>query len=118
MSAIARTTYRRSRGSNAVAFDEPQRDPQHVACTSGPSTELPVNDPLPLFLSDLQDQPDLQKFKPFAARQWTRILARVVAGALVVSAFAILVYDWERDQGSSNAGRLEPTGYPPNTAER
>ena len=90
MSAVARTTYRRSRGSNAVAFDEPQTDPQHVACTSGPST-LPVNDPLPLFLSDLQDQPDLQKFEPFAARQWTRILARVVAGGLVVAAFAILV---------------------------
>ena len=91
MSAVARTTYRRSRGSNVVAFDEPQTDPQHVACTSGPSTELPVNDPLPLFLSDLQDQPDLEKFKPFAARQWTSFLARVVAGGLVVSAFAILV---------------------------
>ena len=38
-----------------------------------------------------QDQLDLQKFKPFAVRQWTSFLARIVAGGLVVSAFAILV---------------------------
>jgi len=44
-----------------------------------------------LFLSDLQDQSDTQPDKPFVARKWTSILARAVAGGLVVSAFAILI---------------------------
>jgi len=30
MSAMERTTYRQSLGSNAWAFDEPRRDPQHA----------------------------------------------------------------------------------------
>src|SRR5215216_651854 len=56
MSVMERTTYRRSLGSNALAFDEPRRDPQHVPHTSGPSTDFPVDDSIPLllFLSDLQ----------------------------------------------------------------
>ena len=91
MSAMERTTYRRSRGSNALAFDEPRRDPQHAPHTSGPSTDFSSDDSIPLFLSDLQGQPDPQEFAPFAASQRTSILTRVVAGGLVVSAFAILV---------------------------
>ena len=91
MSAIERTTYRRSLGSNAWAFDEPRRDPQHAPCTSGPSTDSFSDDSIPLFLSDLQDQPDPREFAPLAASQRTSVLTRVVAGGLVVSAFAILV---------------------------
>ena len=52
----------------------------------------------PLFLSELQDQPDPWEFEPFAVSQQTSILTRVtsiltrvVAGGLVVSAFAIMV---------------------------
>ena len=89
MSAIERTTYRRSLGSNAWAFDEPRRDPQHAPCTSGPSTDSSSDDSIPLFLSDLQGQPDPRE--SLAASQRIRILTRVVAGGLVVSAFAILV---------------------------
>ena len=89
MSAMERTTYRRSLGSNAWAFDEPRRDPQHASYTSGPSTDFSVDDSIPL--SDLQGQPDPREFAPLAASQRTRILTRVVAGGLVVSAFAILV---------------------------
>jgi hypothetical protein len=58
MSVMERTTNRRSLGSNALAFDEPRRDPQHA---------------------------------PLAASQRTSVLTRVVAGGLMVSAFAILV---------------------------
>jgi hypothetical protein len=46
---------------------------------------------MPLFLSDLQGHPDPQEFAPFAARQRTSILTRVVAGGLAVLAFAMLV---------------------------
>jgi hypothetical protein len=86
-----RTTYRRSLGSNAWAFDEPRRDPQHAPHTSGPSTDFSSDDSIPLFLSDPQGQPDLREFAPLAPSQRTSILTRVVAGGLVVSAFAILV---------------------------
>ncbi len=89
MSVTERTTYRRSLGSNALAFDEPQRDPQHAPYTSMPSTDFSLDDSIPLFLSDLQDQPDPRE--SLAASQRTSILTRVAAGGLVVSAFAILV---------------------------
>ena len=84
MSAMERTTHRQSLGSNAWAFDEPRSDPQHPPNTSGPSTDFSSDDSIPLFLSDLQGQ-------PVAAGDRTSILKRVVAGGLVVSAFAILV---------------------------
>ena len=97
MNAMERTTYRRSLGSNALAFDEPRRDPQHAPYTSGPSTDFSVDDSIPLFLSDLQDQPDPREFAPLAASQRTSVLTRVVAGGLVVSAFAILVAVFNSD---------------------
>src|SRR5712675_2586746 len=76
MSVTERTTYRRSLGSNASAFDEPRRDPQHAPYTSGPSTDFSVDDSIPLleFLSDLQDQPDPREFAPLAASQRTSVL--------------------------------------------
>ena len=95
MSAMERTTYRRSLGSNAWAFDEPRRDPQHAPYTSGPSTDFSSDDSIPL--SDLQGQPDPREFAPLAASQRTGILTRVVAGGLVVSAFAILVAVFSSD---------------------
>jgi hypothetical protein len=87
---MERTTYHRSRGSNALAFDESGRDPQPAPYTSGPSTDPSSDDSIPLFLSDLQGQPDPQELPPFAASQRTSILTRVVAGGLAVLAFAIL----------------------------
>ena len=95
MSAMERTTYRRSLGSNAWAFDEPRRDPQHAPYTSGPSTDFSSDDSIPLLLSDLQGQPDPRE--SLAASQRTSILTRVVAGGLVVSAFAILVAVFNSD---------------------
>lgn len=89
MSAMERTTHRRSLGSNAWAFDEPRGDPP-APYTSGPSTDPSSDDSIPLFLSCLQDQPDPQELAPFVASQRTSILTRVVAGGLAVLAFAIL----------------------------
>ena len=97
MSAMERTTDRRSLGSNALAFDEPRSDPQHAPYTSGPSTDSSSDDSMPLFLSDLQGQPDPREFAPFAASQRTSILTLVVAGGLVVSAFAMLVAVFNSD---------------------
>src|SRR5258708_34374960 len=95
MSAMERTTYR-SLGSNAWAFDEPRRDPQHAPYPSGPSADSSSDDSIPLFLWDLQGQPD-PRDAPLAASQRTSILKRVVAGGLVVSAFAILVVVFNSD---------------------
>jgi len=101
MSVTERTTYRRSLGSNALAFDELRRDPQHAPYTSGPSTDFSVDDSIPLleFLSDLQDQPDPREI----LRLWRQasgqnVLARVrgwwTSG---FSAFAILVAVFNSD---------------------
>src|SRR6266550_5850296 len=94
MRAMERTTNRRSLGSNAWAFDEPRSDPQHAPYTSGPSMDFSSDDSIAL--SDLQGQPD-PRDAPLAASQRTSILTRVVAGGLVVSAFAILVAVFNSD---------------------
>jgi hypothetical protein len=80
---MERTTYRRSPGSNAPAFDESGSQPPH-AHASGPSTDFSSDDSLPLFMSDHQGRPDPRESR-------TSFLARVLVGGLVVSAFAILV---------------------------
>ena len=70
------------------------KNPEGIRSTHlhvGPSADFSSDDSIPLFLSDLQGQPDPREFEPFAASQRTSILTRVVAGGLVVSAFAILV---------------------------
>jgi len=85
--SVTERKYRRS--LLALPFDEPSRDPQQAPVTSRPSTDFSVDDSTPLFLSDLQDQPDPREFVPLVSR--TNILTRFVAGGLVVSAFAIVV---------------------------
>jgi len=49
--------------------------------------DFSVDDSIPLFLPDLQDQPDPREFAPLAAIQRTSVRTRVVAGGLVVSVF-------------------------------
>jgi hypothetical protein len=88
MSASARKTFCGSSDSNALAFDELRRHPHE---TGGPRADFPASDPLPLFLSDVQDQSETHPLQPFLASQWTSILARTIAGGLLISAFAILV---------------------------
>ena len=90
MSAMERTTHRRSRGSNALAFDEPRgiRGPHPTRRRR--QQILPSDDPIPLFLSELRREPDPQ-LAPLVASQRTSILTRVVAGGLAVLTCAILV---------------------------
>jgi hypothetical protein len=95
MSLTERTKFRRS--LDALAFDEPRRGPQPAPYTSGPSTDFSVDDPIPLFPSDLQDQPASREFAPLVPSRRTNILMRVLAGGLVVSAFAILVAIFDSD---------------------
>jgi hypothetical protein len=88
MRAMERTRYCRSRGSNALAFEEPRRDLQPASSTGFSSDDS---------IFDLQEQPDPREFAPFAASQRTRILTRVVAAGMVVPAFAILVAVFNSD---------------------
>ena len=89
MNAMERRTYRA--GFECLGVRRTQRDPRNAPYTSGPSTDCSVDDSISLSLSDLQDPPDPRKFESLAPSQRTSILTRVVAGRLVVSAFAILV---------------------------
>jgi hypothetical protein len=93
--SVTERKYRRS--LDALAFDEPRRDTRHAPYTSRPSTDISVDDSTPLFLCDLQDRPDPREFAPLVSSQRTNIVARVVAGGLVVSAFAILVAIFNSD---------------------
>jgi hypothetical protein len=89
MNAMERRTYRA--GFECLGVRRTQRDPRNAPYTSGPSKDCSVDDSISLSLSDLQDPPDPRKFESLAPSQRTSILTRVVAGGLVVSAFAILV---------------------------
>ncbi|MBT1511654.1 hypothetical protein KIP88_14170 [Bradyrhizobium sp. SRL28] len=88
---MERTTHRASRDSNALAFDEPQGNPQPAYHTPAPSTDPSSDDPIPLFLSELRREPDPQELAPRASSKLTSIVTRIVAGGLAVLACAILV---------------------------
>lgn len=49
------------------------------------------HDPIPLFLSDPESEPDPQEFAPFAARPRIGLATQIVAGVLAASAIAVLV---------------------------
>ena len=66
MSAMERTTYRGSQGSNALTLEDPRSDSQDVPHRSESSTD---------FTSDDFREPDPAEFASFAASQRTRILA-------------------------------------------
>jgi hypothetical protein len=89
---MERTTNNRSLGSNAFAFDGARRNPQRTPF--GSSKDFSADDS-PLFLTDRQ--PDPREFAPLLANEWTSILARFVAGGLVVAGLAILVAVFHSD---------------------
>ena len=90
MSAMEQTTYRHPSGSNAWTFDESRRDPQHLRVSSD-------DDSVPLFLSELRDQPDPREFAPLLAKQRTSIRPWIVAGAIAGSVFAVSVAKFDSD---------------------
>jgi hypothetical protein len=91
---MERTTNNRSLDPNAFAFDGAQRNPQRTPY--GPSTDFSA-DASPLFLADLHGPPDPREFAPLLASERPRILARFVAGGLVIAALAILVAVFHSD---------------------
>jgi hypothetical protein len=84
---MERTTNNRSPDLNAFAFDGVQRNPQRTPY--GPSTDFSADDS-PLFLADLHGQPDPREFAALLASERPRILARFMAGGLVVAGLVIL----------------------------
>jgi hypothetical protein len=87
MSALERTTYRGSQGSNALTLEHPRSDSQDVPHGSESSTDFTLDDSIPLRLSDLRE-PDPREFASFAASQRTSILWWIIG--LAVSMIAIL----------------------------
>jgi deoxycytidylate deaminase len=94
MCAMERTTYRGSRGLNALTFENPRSDSRDVPHRSESSTDVTSDDSIPLFMSDLRE-PDPRKFASLAASraclaasQRTSILGRIFG--LAASLIAIL----------------------------
>ena len=108
MSAMERTSYRRSQRSNAWRFEKPQdysqQDYSHHKCPEPRSlaTSSP-NDTLPLFLSEVrepdQQEPDQQEFACLRTSRWPSVLGRVCG--LAVSVVAILAAAYNSDVRSA-----------------
>lgn len=81
------TAYRPSAELSALDFDrittDPQAMPYHLA-----RADLSPHDPVPLFLSDPESEPDPAEFAPVRAR--ASVATRIVASALAASAIAVL----------------------------
>lgn len=81
------TAYRPSAESSVLDFDrittDPQAMPYHLA-----RADLSPHDPIPLFLSDPESEPDPAEFAPVRAR--ASVATRIVASALAASAIAVL----------------------------
>jgi hypothetical protein len=97
MSAMKRTTYYGSQGSNAWTFEEPQSGSQHVTYRFGPSTCSSSDDSVPLSLSDLRE-PDKREFACLATNQRASI-GRICG--LAVSVIAILAAALSSDASSA-----------------
>jgi TPR repeat protein len=87
MSAMKRTPYCGSQGSDAWTFEESQSGSQHLADSSGSSTLFSTDDSVPLSLSDLRE-PDAREFACLATSQRASIIGRIFG--LAVSVIAIL----------------------------
>lgn len=87
------TAYRPSTASRApLDFDhtttDPQAMPYHLA--RGDQADLSPYDPVPLFLSDPESEPDPREFAPPPARARASVATRIVASVLAASAIAVL----------------------------
>src|SRR5437667_3951564 len=98
MSAMKRTTYYGSQGSNAWTFEGYQSGSQHVPDSSGSSTYSSSDDSVPLSLSDLRE-PDTREFACLATSQRASILGRICG--LAVSVIAILAAALNSDPSSA-----------------
>jgi hypothetical protein len=91
------TAYRQSRESRAFDFDHAADDPQ-VAPYSFGRAEMAHHshhDPMPLFLSDPEGEPDPQEF--VAMRTRSRIVPRVLGGVLAAATIAFMITLFQSD---------------------
>ena len=88
------TAYRPSRAS--TAFDADQVT-VHPSTASYIRERAEPHDPIPLFLSDPEGEPDPREFAPFTARPRVGLATQIVAGVLAASAIAVLVTLFQSD---------------------
>jgi hypothetical protein len=99
---VKQTTYGRSHDPDFETFDEDLTG-DHVAPKFGRSakTDYPPHEPIPLFLSEYDDEPDPREFiNPLRKRRPAvslRILLGVSAAAAVAILFALFSSDATRD---------------------
>jgi hypothetical protein len=98
MSAMKRTSYCGSQGSNAWTFEGYQSGSQHVPDSFGSSTYSSSDDSVPLSLSDLREA-DTREFACLATSQRASILGRICG--LAVSVIAILAAALNSDASSA-----------------
>ncbi|OKO71215.1 hypothetical protein AC629_39520 [Bradyrhizobium sp. NAS80.1] len=95
------TAYRPSRESRAFDLDEVTTYPHTYGASylreRAGHTDLPPHDPVPLFLSDPEGEPDPREFTPRRARPRARLIVQIVAGVLAAVAVAVTVTLFQSD---------------------
>jgi hypothetical protein len=97
------TTYRPSGRSRAFDLDQSATDPQITSYLRARAEriDLAPHDPMPLFLSDPESEPDPREF--VAMRPKSRVAARLVAAVLAAATIAVVVVLFQ-----PHIGRLAP----------
>jgi hypothetical protein len=93
------TTYRPSRASRALDTDQAtsRLEAASYIRERAERVDLSPHDPMPLFLSDPEGEPDPQEFAPFTARPRVGLATQIVAGVLAAAAIAVLVTLFQSD---------------------
>jgi hypothetical protein len=111
------TAYRPSRGSRAFDSDKAASRSSTASYIRARAERdnLLHDDPVPLFLSDPLGTPDPREYAPLELHRRTRIVRRIVAAVLAISASAILAALFQPDlRGlvTANAGGATRTDQP------
>src|SRR5262245_25755688 len=95
---MERTTYRPSAEPRAFDFDEVTTNPQEPYLYSrADRADHSHHDPMPLFLSDPEIEPDPREFAPAAVRTSAGIATRILAGVVTAAGIALLVALFQSD---------------------
>ncbi|MCS3729462.1 hypothetical protein [Bradyrhizobium betae] len=92
------TAYRPSRESRAFDSDHFASRPPTASSIRAQAARADLSDdPMPLFLSDPLGEPDPREYEPLALRSRTRLVPRLLAAVLAISAAAILAALFQSD---------------------
>lgn len=93
------TAYRSSMTSRAFDVDQTRTDPEAMPyrLARADRVDFPPQDPIPLFLSDPEGEPDPLEFAPQGIRSRVRFATQAVASVLAASAVAVLVVLFHTD---------------------